>query len=53
MQVKNQRKVDVFFDKLVQKFGLNRGASIHKTLALGGKITPEIRRQVRRAVVLH
>lgn len=53
MQVRNQDKVDAFFDKLVMQFGLNRGASIHKALVKGEKITPEIRRQVRRAVVVH
>lgn len=45
----NQNKVNIYFERMTQAYGLNKAARIHNAL-LNGVITPQLRSKVRAVV---
>lgn len=45
----NQQKINVYFDRMTERFGLNGAGKLHHSL-LHGEVTPEIRQKIRQVV---
>ena len=45
----NQSKINVFFDRMTEGYGLNQAGRVHQAL-LRGEITPEVRANIRKSL---